>query len=84
MWKWLIPLVGALAVFCGVLLVTPPGFRTITDVLFGSPRGPNADAAAYALGAASSLALVALLGLAALCTAVPWASRIIWRRPAKR
>ena len=84
MGKWLVPLVGALAVFCGVLLITPPGFRTITDVLFGSPRGPNADAAAFALGAAASLALVALLVLTALCFGAEWALIIVRRRPAKR
>jgi hypothetical protein len=54
-------------VFCGVLLVTPPGFAAIGDVLLGPPRGPRAEAAAYALGAAASLALVALLGVWAVC-----------------
>ena len=60
------PLAGAAAVFCGVLLTTPPGFRALADAATGAARGPNADAAAYALGAAASLALVALLLLAAL------------------
>lgn len=67
MWGWLVPLVGAVAVFCGVLLTTPPGFRAVADAVSGSARGPNADAAAYTLGAAASLALVALLLLTALC-----------------
>ena len=62
-WSWAVPLGAAGAVFAFVLLTTPPGFKAITDVLFGSPRGVNADAAAYALGAAGSLALLALLGL---------------------
>jgi hypothetical protein len=65
-WSWLIPLLGALAVFTFVLLTTPPGFRALSDVLLGSPRGTNADAAAYALGAAGSLGLLALLLLGLL------------------
>jgi hypothetical protein len=69
-WSWLVPLVGATAVFSGVLLTTPPGFRAITDVVLGSPRGAVADAAAYALGAAASLALVTLVLVAVLTAAV--------------
>jgi hypothetical protein len=64
-WSWVVPLVGAAGVFGGVLAMTPPGFQAIWDVVFGSPRGVLADAAAYALGAAASLALGALLVLAA-------------------
>jgi hypothetical protein len=64
-WSWIVPLLGAGVVFGAVLQSTPPGLRAITDVAFGTPRGPSADAAAYALGAAASLALVALLVLAA-------------------
>lgn len=60
-WTWLVPLVSAASVFGFVLSTTPPGWRAIPDVLLGSVRGPNADAAAYALGAAASLALVALV-----------------------
>jgi hypothetical protein len=59
-------LLASAAVFTLVLLSTPPGFAAIGDVLFGSPRGSSAEAAAYALGAASSLALAALLGAAAV------------------
>lgn len=65
-WSWLVPLVGAALAFASVLLTTPPGFGAIGTVLFGSPRGAIADAAAYAIGSAASLALVALLVLAAL------------------
>jgi hypothetical protein len=65
-WSWGVPLVGAAVVFASVLLMTPPGLRAITDVVLGSPRGANADAAAYALGSAGSLALLTLLGLAAI------------------
>ena len=61
------PLLAALAVFSAVLISTPPGFASITDVLLGSPRGPRAEAAAYALGAAGSLALLALVSAWALC-----------------
>jgi hypothetical protein len=60
-WSWLVPIVGAAVVFAAVLLTTPPGFRAISDIVFGTPRGPSADAAAYALGAAGSLALLTLL-----------------------
>ena len=64
-WRWALPLLAAAAVFTLVLLNTPPGFAALGEVLFGSPRGPNAEAAAYALGAAASLALGALVGVAA-------------------
>jgi len=74
-WSWVAPLVGAAAVFVGVLWTTPPGFGAIADVVLGSPRGPAADAAAYALGAAGSLALVALLALALVCGAIDFAVR---------
>jgi len=60
-WSWLVPIACAAAVFAAVLLTTPPGFRALSDVVLGSPRGPSADAAAYALGAAGSLALLTLL-----------------------
>jgi hypothetical protein len=64
--SWLVPLIGAGAVFVFVLLTTPPGFGALSDVLVGSARGPNADAGAYTLGAASSLALLTLVVLSAL------------------
>jgi hypothetical protein len=64
--KWVVALVGAAAVFAAVLLVTPPGFAAIGEVLVGTSRGPNAEGAAYAVGAAATLALAALLGLAAV------------------
>ena len=67
MWQWLIPLAAALAVFTLVLLITPPGFGSLPDLLFGAARGPNAEAAAYALGAAATLALAVLVALSALC-----------------
>ena len=76
-WTWLVPLLGALAVFAGVLITTPPGFGAVTDVLFATPRGPNALAAAYALGAAGSLALIALLVLSGLCWLI---GRLVMRR----
>jgi hypothetical protein len=75
LWTWLLPLLGAAAVFTGVLLTTPPGFGAIGAVLFGSPRGAAADAAAYALAAAASLALVALVLLACLATGIELALR---------
>ena len=65
-WSWAVPLLGAALVFAGVLLTTPPGFGAVGLVLFGSPRGALADAAAYAIGAAATLALGALLVLAAI------------------
>ena len=75
---WPIPLLASAAVFTFVLVTTPPGFRAVTDVLFGSPRGINADAAAYALGAAASLALLALLAVTLLVGLVEIAMRR-WR-----
>jgi hypothetical protein len=65
-WSWLVPIAAAALVFAAVLLTTPPGFRAISDIVLGSPRGPSADAAAYALGAAGSLALLTLVVLALL------------------
>ena len=64
--SWAVPVLGAALVFAGVLLTTPPGFGAVGLVLFGSPRGALADAAAYAIGAAATLALGALLVLAAV------------------
>ena len=69
-WSWLVPLAGAAIVFAAVLVTTPPGFRAVSDVLVGSPRGPNADAAAYALGAAASLGLVTLMLIAAISAGI--------------
>jgi hypothetical protein len=66
-WSWIVPLVGAALVFGAVLLSTPPGFGAIRDVIVVAPSGPSADAAAYALGAAASLALVALVVLGVVC-----------------
>jgi hypothetical protein len=74
-WSWSIPLVAALAVFAGVLLTTPPGLAAIPEVLLATVRGPTADAALYALGAASSLSLVVLLILAAVCGPVDFLLR---------
>jgi hypothetical protein len=74
-WTWCVPLAAAAAVFGLVLATTPPGFGAISDVVFATLRGPNADAAAYALGAAASLALVVLLVLAAACGALELALR---------
>jgi len=74
-WSWLVPILGAAAVFAAVLLTTPPGFSAIGDIVLGSARGPSADAAAYALGAAGSLALLTLLGLALVLGLVDLAIR---------
>jgi hypothetical protein len=65
-WSWALPVLGAALVFVAVLVTTPPGFGAIGAVLFGSPRGVIADAAAYAIGAAASLGLLALVVLAAV------------------
>ncbi len=66
-WSWVVPVAGAVVVFCAILLSTPPGFAAIPQVLFLASRGPTTDAAAYALGAASAFGLVTLAFLAALC-----------------
>ena len=75
LWSWITPLLGASLIFGAVLLTTPPGFRALTDVVFGTPRGPAADAAAYALGAAASLAFLGLIVLAGLCFGLDLALR---------
>jgi len=74
-WSWLVPIAGAAIVFAAVLLTTPPGFRAIGDIVLGTPRGPSADAAAYALGAAGSLALLTLLVLGLVLGALDLAVR---------
>ncbi|MCA1648310.1 MAG: hypothetical protein LC797_23585 [Chloroflexi bacterium] len=74
-WSWLIPIACAIGVFAAVLATTPPGFRAISDILLGSPRGASADAAAYALGAAGSLALLTLLLLGLVLGAIDLALR---------
>ena len=81
-WSWLVPIASAAVVFAAVLLSTPPGFRAISDILLGSPRGPSADAAAYALGAAGSLALLTLLLLGLVLGAIDLAVRR-WRSAAR-
>ena len=77
-WSWIVPLVGAGVVFAAVLVTTPPGFGAMSEVLFGTPRGPVADGAAYALGAAASLALVTLVVLSIACGGLDLALRR-WR-----
>ncbi len=66
-WSWVTPLGVAALVFSGVLVSTPPGFGAIAQVLVFRESGPLGDAAAYALGAAASLAFVALVGVATCC-----------------
>jgi hypothetical protein len=66
-WQWLVPLAAALLIFCGVLLSTPPGFAALPSVLLNTARGQNAEAAAYALGAAATLALTVLIALSGAC-----------------
>jgi hypothetical protein len=80
-WSWIVPLVGAALVFIGILLSTPPGFGAFSSVLFFAPRGPSSDAAAYALGSAASLALVALVMLSIMCGALDLVLRKVFRRP---
>jgi hypothetical protein len=69
-WCWAVPLGASFMVLALVLLLTPPGFASIGDVVFGLQRGARAEAAAYALGAAASLSLLTLLILWALCAAL--------------
>jgi hypothetical protein len=63
----MVPLVGAALVFSAVLLTTPPGFKALADLVITAGAGPTSDAAAYAVAAAASLALVTLLVLGAAC-----------------
>jgi hypothetical protein len=80
-WSWSVPIVAAAVVFAAVLLTTPPGFRALSDIVLGSPRGPSADAAAYALGAAGSLALVTLVVVGVLLGTVDLALHDWHRQP---
>ncbi|MGI9146767.1 MAG: hypothetical protein ACR2IK_09510 [Chloroflexota bacterium] len=75
-WTWVGPLLGAAWVFVAVLWTTPPGFGAIAAVVFGPPRGTNADSAAYVVGSASSLALIALLVLALVSVGIEFALRL--------
>jgi hypothetical protein len=81
-WSWIVPLLGAALVFVGVLLTTPPGFGGVGNLVFFAPRGPSADAAAYAIGAAASLALATLIILGIACGGLDFALRKIIRRSA--
>jgi hypothetical protein len=65
-WSWLIPLACAAAVFGFVLATTPPGFGSIGTLVFST----GADPAAYAAGAAASLALLTLIGVGAVCAGI--------------
>ena len=63
------PIAGMIAgvgVFVAVMLVTPPGFAGLPALAPGRPRGVESYAAAYALGAAASLALLTLLVVGAV------------------
>ena len=66
-WTWIVPIVASGLVFGAVLLTRPPGFGALGGLFLGPLRVIEADAAAYALGAAASLALVVLLALSAMC-----------------
>jgi hypothetical protein len=59
-------LVAAGLVFGGVLLSTPPGLVSLPDLLLGPARGARGAAEAYAVGAAASLSLLTLVGVAAV------------------
>ena len=68
---------AAVVVIVFVLATTPPGFGAITLVLFGTPRGPVADAAAYTLGSAAALGLIALVVMALICAALEFALKLL-------
>lgn len=74
-WSWVVPLVAAALAVTFVLASTPPGFTAVGDVVFGTPRGMAADAAAYALGSAASLGLLMLIVMGLLCAALDLAVR---------
>jgi len=58
-----VPLLGAGAVFCFILATTPPGFVALETAVLST----GTDPAAYAAGAAASLALLTLVLLAIIC-----------------
>ena len=57
------PLLGAAAAFCFVLVTTPPGFVALETAVLST----GTDPAAYAAGAAASLGLLTLVLLAIIC-----------------
>jgi hypothetical protein len=65
-WTWLIPLACAGAVLAFVLATTPPGFGSVATLVFST----GGDPAAYAAGAAASLALLTLICMAGVCAGV--------------
>jgi hypothetical protein len=70
-------ILAAVAVFVAVMLATPPGFGGLRALDPGAPRGPQAYAAAYALGAAAGLGFITLVSVAALVVALR--ALLAWR-----
>jgi hypothetical protein len=60
-WPVIAILVVAGLVFAAVLLTTPPGFVSLSDLVLGPARGIRGAAEAYAVGAAASLSLLTLV-----------------------
>lgn len=76
-WSWLVPLLGAGAVFGFVLATTPPGFVALETAVLST----GTDPAAYAAGAAASLGLVTLVLLGAACATADMLVRRGHRHP---
>lgn len=60
-WPPIAGLTVALVVLVAVLVITPPGLASLPEIVLGPARSGTGAAAAYAAGAATCLALVALL-----------------------
>ena len=71
------PLLGAGVVFCFVLSTTPPGFVALQTAVLST----GTDPAAYAAGAAASLALLTLMLLAIICGIADALVTRLHRRP---
>lgn len=79
-WPPGLAILAALAVFLIVLRTSPTGLSSLPRFFFAQTAGPAGLAPAYALGAASSLALLTLLGVALLATLVDLVARSARRR----
>ena len=79
-WPPLVALIASLAVFFGVLVITPPGLPALGPVLAGAAGDPAGITASYATGAAASLALLTLAVLGPTLAVIDLTVRSLSRR----
>ncbi len=83
-WPPLVALAVALVVFAVVLRSTPAGLSAVPRFFLGQTSGLGGLPAAYALGAASVLALLALLVVGLTCALLDVAIRALRARSGRR